>query len=111
MPAPLAVVAAGIGLGSLALLMIFRPPQMFETLHILLTPTASLVEWLLLFLVWTGWGVVGVEIARKLWIIDDIYSNHIQIDVLRPGALSAFARVSAAMVIFMLNHQARRGRA
>ena len=102
MPAPLFIAAAGIGLLSLALLTIFRPPNTFETLHIMVTPMATLLEWTFQFLVWTGVGIVGVEIARKLWVIDDIYSCHIQINILRPGALAAFSRVSAAMVIFTL---------
>ncbi len=102
MPATLTVAAAGIGLLSLVTLTILRPPETFETLHIMVTPAATVIESLLQFFVWTGVGVVGVEIARKLWVIDDIYSNHIQINVLRPGALSAFSRVSAAMVIFTL---------
>lgn len=100
MPAPVFIAGACIGLLALVLLTTFRPPNLFETLHIMVTPIATMIEWALQFLVWTWVGVVGMEIARKLWVIDDIYSNHIQINVLRPGALSAFSRVSAAMVIF-----------
>ncbi len=102
MPAPVFVAGACVGLLSLVLLTTFRPPNTFETLHIMVTPIATMIEWMFQFLVWTGVGVVGVEIGRKLRVIDDIYSNHIQINVLRPGALSAFSRVSAAMVIFTL---------
>lgn len=102
MPASLFVVAWVIGLCSLAVLTIFRPPQTFEILHVMVTPLATVIEWLLQFLTWTGVGVVGVEIARKLWVIDDIYRNHMQMNVLRPGALSAFSRLAAAMVIFTL---------
>jgi len=102
MPATAFVAGAAIGLLSLVVLTIFRPPDTFETLHIMVTPVATVIEWTLQFLVWTGVGVVGLEIARKLWVIDDIYSHHIQINVLRPGALSAFSRVSAAMVIITL---------
>jgi hypothetical protein len=102
MPASLFVVAWAIGLGSLVVLTIFRPPQTFEILHIMATPLATIIEWVLQFLTWTGVGVVGVEIARKLWVIDDIYRNHLQINILRPGALSAFSRLGAAMVIFTL---------
>jgi len=103
MPAPLALVAAGVGLLSMTLLTIFRPPEAFGTLGIFVTPMATLIETLLQLLLWAGVGVVGVEIARKLIVIDDIYRNQIQINVLRPGALSAFSRFSAAMVIFTLS--------
>lgn len=102
MPASLATVAAGIGMLSLVGLTIWRPPDAFEVLGIMVTPTATVIEWMLQLLTWTGVGVVGVEIARKLWVIDDIYRNHMQINVLRPGALSAFSRLAAAMVIFTL---------
>jgi hypothetical protein len=102
MPAWLFVIGWAIGIGSLVALTAFRPPQTFETLHIMVTPLATIVEWTLQFLTWTGVGVVGVEIARKLWVIDDIYRSHMQINVLRPGALSAFSRLAAAMVIFTL---------
>lgn len=102
MPAWLAIVAAAIGLLSLAGLTIWRPPDTFNLLRIMVTPTATVIEWILQFMTWTGVGVVGVEIARKLWVIDDTYKNHMQINVLRPGALSAFSRLAAAMVVFTL---------
>jgi len=60
------------------------------------------METLFQIMTWLGVGIGGVEIARKLWVIDDIYRNRIQISVLRPGPLSAFSRLAGGMVIFTL---------
>ena len=102
MPAHAAAAGAVIGLSSLALLTIFRPAGAFEALHIFDNPVAGALEWGFQFLVWTGVGIVGLEIARKLWVIHDIYRSHMTIDVLRSRPLTAFARLSAAMVVFTM---------
>jgi hypothetical protein len=102
MPATLAVGGVGIGLLSLAGLTVLQPADTYDRLQIMVTPIASVFEWIFQFLTWTGVGVIGLEIARKLWVIDDIYRNHMQINVLRPGALTAFSRLAAAMVIFTM---------
>lgn len=102
MPALVLAMGVVIGLGSLALLTIFRPAGSFEALHIFDNPVVGAVEWILQFLVWTGVGIVGVEIARKLFVIHDIYDSHMNIDVLRSRPLTAFARLAAVMVIFTM---------
>ncbi|CAN5772352.1 hypothetical protein BH23CHL7_BH23CHL7_05800 [soil metagenome] len=102
MPTALAVGAAALGLLALAGLTAFQPPDTYERLQIMVTPIATVIEWIFQFMTWVGVGVGGVEIARKLWVIDDIYRNHVQMNVLRPGPLSAFSRLAAGMVIFTL---------
>jgi len=102
MPARLAVGAVAIGLLALVGLMALQPADTNERLQIMVTPIATVVEWLLQFLTWTGVGLGGVEIARKLSVIDDIYRRHMQINLLKPGALTAFSRLAAAMVIFTM---------
>ena len=102
MPLGIAGVGALLGLLALALLTFFRPAGAFEALHIFINPFSSLVEACLQFLVWTGVGIVGLEIARKLWVIHDIYSHHMNINVLRSRPLTAFARLAAVMVIFTM---------
>jgi hypothetical protein len=102
MPAPLAVIAAGVGLLFLLGLTILQPADTYERLQIMVTPLATVFEWVLQFLTWVGVGVVGVEIARKLWAIDRIYRHDMQIRLFERGALTAFSRLSAAMVIFTM---------
>jgi len=102
MPTALAVGAAVSGLLALAGLTAFQPPDTYERLQIMVTPIATVIEWIFQFMTWVGVGIGGVEIARKLWVIDDIYRNHVQMNVLRPGPLSAFSRLAAGMVIFTL---------
>jgi hypothetical protein len=102
MPSSLVAVAAAIGLLALVGLTILQPANTNDRLQIMVTPISSVVEWLFQLLTWSGVGIVGVEIARKLWVIDDIYRRHMRINVLKPGALSGFARLAAAMVMFTM---------
>jgi hypothetical protein len=102
MPAALGVIAAGFGMLSLVGLTILQPADTYERLQIMVTPLATVFEWVLQLLTWVGVGVVGVEIARKLWVIDQIYRHDMQIRLLERGALTAFSRLSAAMVIFTM---------
>lgn len=102
MPSRLGFIAAGLGLLSLAGLTVAQPADTYERLQIMVTPVATVLEWAFQLLTWAGVGVVGVEIARKLWVIDQIYRHNMQIRIFERGALTAFSRLSAAMVIFTM---------
>lgn len=102
MPAPHTLGAGMLGLLAFAGLTALQPPDTYQRLQIFVTPMASVIESILQVMTWVGVGIGGVEIARKLWVIDNIYRDHLQINVLRPGPLSAFSRLAAGMVIFTL---------
>jgi len=102
MPTRLVVGAGVLGLLALMLLTAFQPGDTYQRLQIFVTPVASVMEAVFQVMTWLGVGIGGVEIARKLWVIDDIYRNRIEISVLRPGPLSAFSRLASGMVIFTL---------
>ena len=96
------LVAAAGGLLGLVALTALQPADTYERLQIMVTPVATVIEWMLQVLTWSGVGVVAFEIARKLLIIDEIYRRHIRINILSPGPQYAFARLAAAMVTFTM---------
>lgn len=101
-PAGGTVLAAAAGLLALAGLTLVQPADTNEVLQIMVTPLATVVEWVFQFFVWVGVGVVSFDIARKLLLVNEIYTRHVRISVLSPGPLYAFSRLTAAMVIVTL---------
>ncbi len=101
-PAGATALAAASGLLALAVLTLIQPADTYEVLQIMVTPLATIVEWILQAFVWIGVGVVSFDIAGKLRLVDEIYTRHIRISVLSPGPLYAFSRLTAAMVIVTL---------
>lgn len=77
MPTRFVVGAGVLGLLALILLTAFQPGDTYQRLQIFVTPIASVMETLFQVMTWLGVGIGGVEIARKLWAIDDIYRNRI----------------------------------
>jgi hypothetical protein len=102
LPAGPTLLAAVGGLLLFVGLTVVQPADTYETLQIFVTPLATVVEGVLQFLTWSGIGVVIFDIARKLWIIDDIYRHHLRINVLSPGPVYAFARLAGAMVVLTM---------
>jgi hypothetical protein len=98
MPVQLAVAGAGAGLTFLVLFQVLQPADANQRLHIMVSPMATVFEWGLQFVTWVNIGVVGTEIARKLWVIDEIYKRDVQIRLFERRALTAFSRLSALMV-------------
>lgn len=101
-PAGETALAGVAGLLALAGLTLVQPTDTYEVLQIMVTPLATVVEWVLQSFVWFGVGIVSFDIARKLRLVDEIYTRHIRIHVFSPGPLYAFSRLAAAMVIVTL---------
>jgi len=73
-PAGETALAGVAGLLALAGLTLVQPTDTYEVLQIMVTPLATVVEWVLQSFVWFGVGIVSFDIARKLRLVDEIYT-------------------------------------
>jgi hypothetical protein len=101
-PAGPTVLAGAAGVLALMVVTYFQPPDTYAVLQIMVTPMATVVEWVFQFLTWAGVGIVSFDILRKLHLVREVSTRHTRISLFQPRPLHAFSRLAAAMVIFTL---------
>lgn len=101
-PAIGVLLAGAAGVLTLLLVTLVQPADTYATLRIMVTPLATVVEWVFQLFLWSGVGIVTFDIARKLRLINEVYTRHVRIALFTPGPLYAFSRLAAGMVIFTL---------
>jgi hypothetical protein len=99
-PAGPTVLAGAAGVLALMVVTFIQPPDTYAVLHIMVTPLATVIEWIFQFLTWTGVGIVSFDIARKLRLVNEVSTRHMRISLFQARPLYAFSRLTAAMVIY-----------
>jgi hypothetical protein len=100
LPANRTLVAGVFGLLTLLFLAIVRPADTDARLAMMTSPMATVVEWSLQLLVWTGVGIVAYHILHQMLIVNEIYTRHTHISLFTLGPLYAFSRLTAANALF-----------
>jgi hypothetical protein len=100
LPAGRTLIAGACGLLTLLFLMVVRPDDTDARLAIMTSPLATVVEWGLQFLVWTGVGIVAYHIIHQMLIVNEVYTRDTHISLFTLGPLYAFSRLTAANALF-----------